>query len=70
MPCKTCEYIEFCKKYNKKYKKNEDIETRLYAKIAKYSWRKGQRKTKGEEISQIVSRAYVLKYCPTCGKKI
>ena len=66
MLCKTCEYIEFYKGY----KKNEDCESRLYAKIAEYTWRKKQRKIKGEEISQIVSRAYDLKYCPSCGKKI
>lgn len=63
--CKCCEQINFYIKHM-----NDDYKEKLFAKISMYTWRKNQRAIKGEQCSTITSKAYDLKYCPTCGKKL
>ena len=66
MGCKTCEAINYWKNNQSK----GDYEDKLFAKISIYTWKKGERKIKGNQISTITTRAYGLQYCPTCGKNI
>ena len=35
-----------------------------------YSWRKGERKIKGNQFSTITTKAHDLKFCPECGRKL
>lgn len=63
--CNTCELIEYMR-----LSKSEICDTKLFAKISEYRWFKGQRKIKGKQKGEYVSKAYALNYCPTCGTKI
>lgn len=63
--CKTCEEIDFWKNQISDY-----VDYKLFAKISQYGWRKGKRKIKGNQDSAITTRAFDLKYCPTCGKRV
>ena len=63
--CKTCELIEYMR-----LSKSEICDTKLFAKISEYRWFKGQRKIKGKQKGEYVSKAYAPNYCPTCGTKI
>lgn len=63
--CKCCELIEFWKS-----QKSEYADYKLFAKISQYGWKKGERKTKGQQRSTITSKAYDLNYCPICGRKL
>lgn len=68
--CKCCDEIEFWKKSNQEEKEKGICESKLFAEISIYTWRKGERKIKGNQSGTINSTAYDLKYCPMCGKKI
>lgn len=61
--CRCCETIEFWKESEK------DKNSKLFAKIAVYCWKKGERRIKGEEYFNYTTRAYDLKYCPSCRKE-
>ena len=65
--CKCCEEIEFWKKHQLDTSRFKE---KFFAKISVYTWKKEQRAAKGKEISIITSKAYNLKYCPECGKRI
>lgn len=58
--CRCCEIIEFWKESEK------DKNFKLFAKIAIYTWRKGEKRIKGNQYSDITTRAYDLNYCPNC----
>ena len=66
MKCKTCEIIE----YWKTRRSRDEFEDKLFAKISIYTWKKGERKIKGNQKSVITTKAFDLKYCPTCGRKV
>lgn len=61
--CKCCETIEFWKESEK------DKNSKIFAKIAVYSWKEGNRRMEGEEYFNYTTRAYDLKYCPSCRKE-
>ena len=61
--CKCCETIEFWKESEK------DKNSRLFAKIAVYTWRKGEKRIKGNQYFDYTTRAYDLKHCPSCRTK-
>jgi len=63
--CKCCERIEFWGN-----EKSDYVDHKLFVKLSQYGWRKGERKTKGKQATTITTRAYNLKYCPSCGIKI
>lgn len=42
----------------------------MFAKLSIYTWRKGEKKIKGNQSGTITTKAHDLKYCPSCGKKI
>ena len=65
--CKCCEEIEIWKKHQLDTSRFKE---KFFAKISVYTWKKEQRAAKGKEISIITSKAYNLKYCPECGKRI
>ena len=44
----------------------KDKNSKIFAKIAVYSWKEGKRRIKGEEYFNYTTRAYDLKYCPSC----
>lgn len=67
--CKCCEEIEFWKKANNETDKKIESKHKIFAKIAIYAWRKGQRCTKGKQASTIIGKAYDLNYCPKCRKE-
>lgn len=62
--CRCCETIEFWKDAKK------DKNFKLFAKIAVYCWKGGKRRIKGEEYFNYTTRAYDLKYCPSCRKEV
>lgn len=64
--CKCCEEIKNWKEINQN---NENVINEIFAKLSIYSWRKGERKIRGNQFSQVTTRAYRLNYCPLCGKK-
>ena len=68
--CKCCDEIEFWKKSNQEEKERGICESKLFAKISIYTWRIGERKLKQNVNGTVTSKAYDLKYCPMCGKKI
>ena len=63
--CKCCEEIEFWKN-----QKSDIVEYKLFAKLSQYGWKIGERKIKGNQISTITTRAFDLKFCPMCGRKL
>lgn len=65
--CKTCEEIEF---WETEKPNQKEFKSKLFAKISRYTWHKSQIARKGDQISDITSKAYDLNYCPTCGTKI
>ena len=68
--CKCCDEIEFWKETKKEEAKRGIVESKLFAKISIYSWRKGEKKIKGNQSGTITSKAYNLNYCPMCGRKL
>lgn len=64
--CKTCENIEYWKTHPSK----GEFEDKLFVKISIYTWQKGEKKIKGNQKSSVTTRAFDLKYCPTCGRKV
>lgn len=68
--CKCCEEISFWRIANKEEENTTNVSHKIFAKIAIYGWRKGERKIKGNQLSTVTTKAYDLNYCPTCGRKI
>lgn len=64
--CKCCEEIKIWKEINQN---NENSTSKIFAKLAVFSWRKGEKEIIGNQFSKVTTRAYELKYCPLCGKK-
>lgn len=64
--CKCCEEIENWKEINQN---NENITSKIFAKLSIRSWRKGEKKVEGNEFSNVTTNQYELRYCPLCGKK-
>lgn len=67
--CECCEEIEFWKKEKKEELKRGIAESKLFSQIVIYTWRKGERKIKGNQSGTIDSKAYDLNYCPMCREK-
>lgn len=65
--CKCCKEIEFWKEHKNDTKKFKE---KLFAKISIYTWLKEQRAIKGKQVSTITTKAYDLKYCPKCGRRL
>lgn len=65
--CKCCEEIEFWKKGNSD---KQRFKEKIFSKISVYTWRKEQRAIRGNQISTITSKAFNLKFCPECGRKL
>ena len=61
--CKCCETIEFLKEEEKN--KN----SKIYARIAVFSWREGKRRI-GSEYYKCLSRPFNMDYCPMCGRRL
>lgn len=68
--CKCCDEIEFWQKSKKKEAQEGICESKIFAKLSIYSWRKGERKIKGNQFSTITTKAHDLKFCPECGRKL
>lgn len=68
--CKCCKEIEFWQKSKKKEAEEGIVESKIFAKLSIYSWKKGERKIKGNQISTITTKAHDLHYCPKCGKRL
>ncbi|MCI8617417.1 MAG: hypothetical protein HFJ60_04145 [Clostridia bacterium] len=64
--CKCCEEIENWKEINQN---NENITSKIFAELSIRSWRKGEKKVRGNEFSNVTTNQYELRYCPLCGKK-
>lgn len=62
--CKCCEVIEFWKEQEK------NNNSKLFAKIAVYSWREKEKRIKGKQYFDYTTKAYDLKFCPQCGRKL
>lgn len=67
--CKCCDEIAFWKKSNKE-KQNSNLTSKIFVKLSIYTWRKDERKIKGNQSSTITTKAYDLNYCPMCGRKL
>lgn len=61
--CKCCDTIDF-------WKNNLQKSDKMFAKIAIYSWKEGEKKIKGNERFNYITKAYDLKFCPQCGRKL
>ena len=61
--CKCCEIIEFWESHLKKNDK-------MFSKIAIYGWQEGKKRIRGNESFNYTTKAYDLKYCPQCGRKL
>lgn len=68
--CKCCHSIQFWENADKELEKKQEVSSKLFAKICSYTWRKGQRRIRGNQISTVTSRAYNLNFCPSCGRKL
>lgn len=64
--CKCCEEIKFWKESNQY---GENMTSKLFAKLAIYTWKKGEKKIRRNRHGQIITNSYELKYCPLCGEK-
>ena len=69
-PCLCCEEIEIWQEHIKREKIDNIVESKIFAKLSIYTWRKGEKKIKGNQSGTITTKAHTLKYCPSCGKKI